>query len=130
MRKSHPEEKGSKDISLPPQFLVTLAQRVTRCSVGAVQHPGFREPRATAETLLAQGGSSECPHPTTAAAAPLLPLHRCYRCLLSLQVNFVAAIDVYEDGEAGLLLCYNCKSARCLLMRKQPISQCGRMMTR
>lgn len=23
------------------------------------------------------------------------------------QVNFVAAIDVYEDGEAGLLLCYN-----------------------
>lgn len=29
---------------------------------------------------------------------------------ISLQVNFVAAIDVYEDGEAGLLLCYNCKS--------------------
>lgn len=28
---------------------------------------------------------------------------------LSFQVNFVAAIDVYEDGEAGLLLCYNCK---------------------
>lgn len=28
---------------------------------------------------------------------------------LSLQVHFVAAIDVYEDGEAGLLLCYNCK---------------------
>lgn len=26
------------------------------------------------------------------------------------QVNFVAAIDVYEDGEAGLLLCYNCES--------------------
>uniref|UniRef100_A0A6Q2ZBZ2 GTPase-activating Rap/Ran-GAP domain-like protein 3 n=1 Tax=Esox lucius TaxID=8010 RepID=A0A6Q2ZBZ2_ESOLU len=26
------------------------------------------------------------------------------------RVNFVAAIDVYEDGEAGLLLCYNCKS--------------------
>ncbi|KAM7143890.1 GTPase-activating Rap/Ran-GAP domain-like protein 3 isoform 4-T6 [Macrochelys suwanniensis] len=25
----------------------------------------------------------------------------------ALQVNFVAAIDVYEDGEAGLLLCYN-----------------------
>ncbi|KAI1232246.1 GTPase-activating Rap/Ran-GAP domain-like protein 3, partial [Lamprotornis superbus] len=25
------------------------------------------------------------------------------------RVNFVAAIDVYEDGEAGLLLCYNCK---------------------
>ncbi|POI33810.1 hypothetical protein CIB84_002438 [Bambusicola thoracicus] len=25
------------------------------------------------------------------------------------KVNFVAAIDVYEDGEAGLLLCYNCK---------------------
>ncbi|KAB0406902.1 hypothetical protein E2I00_002032 [Balaenoptera physalus] len=24
------------------------------------------------------------------------------------RVNFVAAIDVYEDGEAGLLLCYNC----------------------
>ncbi|XP_021569887.1 GTPase-activating Rap/Ran-GAP domain-like protein 3, partial [Carlito syrichta] len=23
------------------------------------------------------------------------------------RVNFVAAIDVYEDGEAGLLLCYN-----------------------
>lgn len=21
----------------------------------------------------------------------------------------MAAIDVYEDGEAGLLLCYNCK---------------------
>lgn len=30
-------------------------------------------------------------------------------CPLSLQVHFVAAIDVYEDGEAGLLLCYNCK---------------------
>lgn len=29
---------------------------------------------------------------------------------LCLQVNFVAAIDVYEDGEAGLLLCYNCES--------------------
>lgn len=29
---------------------------------------------------------------------------------LHLQVNFVAAIDVYEDGEAGLLLCYNCES--------------------
>lgn len=28
---------------------------------------------------------------------------------LCLQVNFVAAIDVYEDGEAGLLLCYNCE---------------------
>lgn len=28
---------------------------------------------------------------------------------LLLQVHFVAAIDVYEDGEAGLLLCYNCK---------------------
>nr|XP_045003997.1 GTPase-activating Rap/Ran-GAP domain-like protein 3 isoform X3 [Jaculus jaculus] len=25
------------------------------------------------------------------------------------RVNFVAAIDVYEDGEAGLLLCYNCE---------------------
>lgn len=36
-----------------------------------------------------------------------LPDH--YFFLLSLQVNFVAAIDVYEDGEAGLLLCYNCK---------------------
>lgn len=33
----------------------------------------------------------------------------CYPFPLSLQVNFVAAIDVYEDGEAGLLLCYNCK---------------------
>lgn len=32
-----------------------------------------------------------------------------YPHLLSLQVNFVAAIDVYEDGEAGLLLCYNCE---------------------
>ena len=31
------------------------------------------------------------------------------------QVNFVAAIDVYEDGEAGLLLCYNCK---CFLPKK------------
>nr|XP_048679405.1 GTPase-activating Rap/Ran-GAP domain-like protein 3 isoform X4 [Caretta caretta] len=28
-------------------------------------------------------------------------LKQCY------QVNFVAAIDVYEDGDAGLLLCYN-----------------------
>jgi len=27
--------------------------------------------------------------------------------LLFFKVNFVAAIDVYEDGEAGLLLCYN-----------------------
>ena len=35
------------------------------------------------------------------------PAH--YHCPFSLQVNFVAAIDVYEDGEAGLLLCYNCK---------------------
>ncbi|XP_072604642.1 GTPase-activating Rap/Ran-GAP domain-like protein 3 isoform X13 [Vulpes vulpes] len=26
------------------------------------------------------------------------------------RVNFVAAIDVYEDGEAGLLLCYNCET--------------------
>lgn len=32
--------------------------------------------------------------------------------LVCLQVNFVAAIDVYEDGEAGLLLCYN---SQCLL---------------
>lgn len=77
MRKSHPEEKGSKDVSLPPQVLVTLAQRVTRCSVGAVQHPGFRELGATAETLLAQGGFSECPHPTTATTAS-------YHCRLTL----------------------------------------------
>lgn len=34
----------------------------------------------------------------------------CWRTRLYLQVNFVAAIDVYEDGEAGLLLCYNCES--------------------
>uniref|UniRef100_A0A4W3GZS3 CNH domain-containing protein n=1 Tax=Callorhinchus milii TaxID=7868 RepID=A0A4W3GZS3_CALMI len=27
------------------------------------------------------------------------------------KVNFVAAVDLYEDGEAGLLLCYNCKSS-------------------
>jgi len=32
-----------------------------------------------------------------------------YHFPFPLQVNFVAAIDVYEDGEAGLLLCYNCK---------------------
>lgn len=34
---------------------------------------------------------------------------KCLNRPLSLQVNFVAAIDVYEDGEAGLLLCYNCE---------------------
>ena len=39
--------------------------------------------------------------------AEMIPLNWLCLCL---QVNFVAAIDVYEDGEAGLLLCYNCES--------------------
>lgn len=39
---------------------------------------------------------------------PLLLLLLIFQVFL-LQVNFVAAIDVYEDGEAGLLLCYNCE---------------------
>ncbi|KAG2470188.1 GARL3 protein, partial [Polypterus senegalus] len=45
-------------------------------------------------------------------------------CLL--QVNFVAAIDVYEDGEAGLLLCYNyicCYKKVCPFSSAAPIIQ-------
>jgi hypothetical protein len=60
---------------------------------------GLRGPRATSNTHLRKSFASASPA-------------RHYRCPLSLQANFVAAIDVYEDGEAGLLLCYNCKSLR------------------
>ncbi|XP_028664855.1 GTPase-activating Rap/Ran-GAP domain-like protein 3 isoform X2 [Erpetoichthys calabaricus] len=42
------------------------------------------------------------------------------------RVNFVAAIDVYEDGEAGLLLCYNyicCYKKVCPFSSAAPIIQ-------
>lgn len=71
---------------------------------------GAREVHMTPQHLRVQSAEGHRQHLVTWGNLSSRQCPAClYHCPLSLQVNFVAAIDVYEDGEAGLLLCYNCK---------------------